>query len=155
MLGIISLLYNCNCKEDGCDAPGPDGEVFVFRLLDKSSKTNLIAAWGAKYDSDLVDLLKEDGGKAYLLEVRENGNISFIIPTDSYEALEQEMTRKFFLYLPDEEGNPGRDVDTLSFTYKFRRQNDCPGIWYESFSASYNDSLYHEGEFVVPMEFLK
>jgi hypothetical protein len=62
---------------------------------------------------------------------------------------------QYFLYLPDEEGNPGRDVDTLSFTYKFRRQNDCPGIWYESFSASYNDSLYHEGEFVVPMEFLK
>ena len=142
---VLSLL-SCHKKND-CDAPGPDGEVFIFRLLDKSSNTNLIAAWGAKYDSELVDLTKEDGSHPDFLEIRENGKISFVIPNASYEALEQEKTQTFFLLLPDGQGNPGRDIDTLSFTYKFTRRDDCPAIWYESFSASYNDSLYHDGEF--------
>ncbi len=156
-LGIVAVFQDCcftsECGE--CDLSGPAEAAIIFRLLDQKSKANLIAAWGAKYDSDLVDLLKEDGSKANLLEVGGDGNISFIIPDDSYEALEQEITKTFFLFLPDEQGNPGRDVDTLEFTYRFSRRDDCPAIWYETFSASYNDSLYHEGKFIKPIEFLK
>ena len=156
MLGIITLFSNCcfNSECDGCNAPGPAEGVFIFRLLDETTKTNLIAAWGAKYKSDLVDLLEDDGSKANQLEVGADGNISFVIPDDSNEALEQEKTKTLFLYLPDEQGNPGRDVDTLMFTYRFSHQG-CPSIWYKSFTAQYNDSLYHEGEFVALIEFLK
>jgi hypothetical protein len=156
ILSIITLFSNCcfNSECAGCNAPGPAEGVFIFRLLDETTKTNLIAAWGAKYDSELVDLLEEDGSKANQLEVRENGKISFVIPDDSNEALDQEKTKTFFLQLPDEQGNPGRDVDTLMFSYRFSHQ-DCPSIWYKSFKVSYNDSLYHEGEFVTIIEFLK
>lgn len=154
LLSVVFIFSKCN-SEDGCDAPKPDDEVFIFRLLDKSTKLNLIAAWGAKYDSDLVELQDENGNKPYLLEVGADGNISFVIPNDNTEALEQELTKKFFLFLPDEQGTPGRDVDTLEFKYRFAKRDDCPPIWYDSFSASYNDSLYHEGKFVALIEFLK
>lgn len=153
VLSVLCLSLGCTDKE--CNASAPDNEAFVFRLLNKVSRTNLIALWGARYDSELVDLLEDDGSRAKWLYVGADGNISFVIAEDSFEALEREITKTYFLHLPDIFGTPSRDIDTLQFIYKFVNQDDCPPIWYDRFQVFFNDSLYHDGEYVTLIEFLK
>ena len=154
--GVQIIISNsCNSVE-GCDLPVPGGEFFLFKLLDKKTNSNLIGAWGTKYASDKVNLLKEDGTEANNLEIGADGNISFIIPDTNDEALNTEITRTFLLHLPDVNGNLSQDIDTLIFKYTFfKDEMNCPNIWYNSFLVIYNDSIYHNGEYLSYVEFRK
>ena len=156
LLGFLILIsISCDSESD-CNSPLPNGEVFVFKLVDKKTNSNLIAAWGAKYESSKVDLLIEDGIEASNLEIGADGNISFIIPERNDEALINEVSKKFYIHLPDAQGSLSQDIDTLVFKYKFyEKEKNCPKIWYATFSASFNDSLYHSGEYLSYIEFKK
>ena len=160
LFSIVLVMFSTSCglwdSEHGeCLDEGPIGSVLVFKLLDKNSKDNLIAAWGTRYDSDKVNLYKENGDLANELYIWESGKIVFLIPDNNVDALEKEEISVFYLHLPDEQGNLSRDIDTLSFTYEFENREGCPEIWYQSFKVKFNDSLYHQGDYETNFEFLK
>lgn len=158
LTGLLAFTTSCrlfNSEHGDCLDNGPKEKSSVFRLLDKDTKSTLIGAWGTKYDSELVTLLKENGDTANQLRVGGGGKISFFIPDNNNDALGQEVTSMFFLHLPDSQGNPSRDIDTISVTYELENKSGCPDIWYKSFIVKYNDSLYHHGDFTTNFEFLK
>lgn len=117
MLGIFFLLLHFSCKDEICRAPVQDSP-FGFKLVDQFG-TNQIAAWGARYNSDSTFLTKENGETPIALDIS-GGTISFFIPESYNEALDTEVTRIFLLYLPDYQGHPKADVDTLTFKYRFK-----------------------------------
>ncbi len=154
---LLNITYHFfSCDTEKCSEYGPSDTPFVLELLDKNNGKYLMGDWGSKYDYEIVELLDEEGNLPKNLEVGPGCNIVFTIAESDTEALEQDITKKFYLYLPDEMGIPKRDVDTLVFKYRFKKKENCPeDTWFKSFSASYNDSLYHEGEYVEIIQFLK
>lgn len=150
VLGIASLLLHFSCKDEICRAPVQDSP-FGFKLVDRFG-TNQIAEWGARYNSDSTFLTKENGEIPTALDIS-GGTISFFIPDSYIEALDTEVTRIFLLYLPDYQGNPKADVDTLKFKYRFKLAGDV--ICYDYLQVMYNDSLYHSGNYEYLMNFTK
>lgn len=145
---MLSLLPQLYCEEkNSCKSPVIDS-YFYFRLVDKYGM-NQIAAWGTRYLSDSTYFTKLDGSMPRQLEILGDGNISFVIPEDDYEALDTQATQVFLLYLPDVQGHPRDDVDTFTFKYKFQ------GACFEEFIVYYNDSLYHQGEYEKFLLFTK
>ena len=92
-------------------------------------------------------------GSPSLLEIRENGRISFPIEDSSSPPLEQLIEKIFYLKLPDLQGVPERDIDTLRFEYELH-SSDC-NIQYDFLKAFYNDSLQYSGEYSQYIEFIK
>lgn len=146
---VLVCNYQCANKETlPCSGDLVVDSNFTFKLADQSG-TNLIAAWGARYLSDSVYVTKSDGSLPRLLEIREDGSISLLVPEDSQEAQDSSVTRSFLVYLPDFHGHPKADVDTIIFKYRF--DASC----YEDFQVFYNDSLYHQGNFTSFISFVK
>lgn len=149
------IAFNCSGCDKECREVLPYERGFSFRLLDKGSGENLIALWGAKYNSEEVTLKQENGNHASFLSVGGNGKIGFLILDYPLEPIGENHVKIYFLELPDPSGTPGReDIDTIKFEYAFK-ENDCPAIWYDYFEIYYNDSLYHEGDFIQYIEFYK
>ncbi len=144
VLTFLSILIqnSCNKKED-CRYPTQDAG-FSFRLVDQFG-INLIAQWGSVYRSDSTFLTKADGTHPNQLNIGADGNISLFIPDSYNEALDTAVTRRFFLYLPDFQGHPGADTDTLTFQYRFSKTNDH--ICFENLQIVFNDSLYQDGPY--------
>ena len=157
VLSIFLLSFiqvSCNKKEP-CTFPVHDS-YFTFNLIDRYGN-NLIAKWGARYLSDSILLTKSNGEYANQLEIREGGHISFFIPESSTEALDSTIARQFFLYLPDNNGRPKADSDTITFEYQFNKANyqEAQVPCYSSFRILYNDSLYHDGDYIDIFSFIK
>jgi len=150
---IFSTLPLISCGEgENCSETLPDDTGFSFRLVGNNQE-NLIGSWGATYNSDKVFFTQEDGTLVNLT-IPENGHISFIIPDYPSKLTNEEQTKIFYLKLPDLQGNPNRDIDTLKFEYLFNAY-DCPSIWYDYFKVYYNDSLYHNAGYIDYFDFLK
>lgn len=152
LLMVVVILFSTpfsSCKEEKeCEGIPVFDSYFSFRLVDKYG-INLIASWGARYLSDSVYVRKEDGTFPNQLEIRGNGRIGFSIPNDDSEAQDTIVIREFLLYLPDLQGHPMNDVDTLKFQYRFNQA--C----YENFRVWFNDSLYHDGQYIDYLNFTK
>ena len=151
VLGISFLLLHFSCKDEICRAPVQDSG-FGFMLVDQFG-TNQIAAWGARYNSDSTFLTTVNGETPSDLYISGGGTISFFIPDSYTEALDTEVIRIFFLYLPDYQGHPKVDVDTLTFKYRFKLAGEV--ICYDYLQVMYNDSLYHNGNYESLMNFTK
>lgn len=145
--GLFLIHVSCE-KKDRCIGSIVPDSYFSFKLTDKFG-VNLIAAWGARYLSDSVYLTKFDGTLPNRLDIGAGGRIGFVIPDDDSEARDSSVTKYFLLSLPDFLGNPGNDIDTLKFRYRFY------GSCYDSFQVWYNDSLYHNGNYTDFISFLK
>lgn len=150
-LGFCCLWFLFSCDKKICNARVQD-ESFTFRLVDKYG-VNQIAKWGSRYLSDSVYVTKIDGTLPNQLEIGPGGNISFFIPDDYREALDSQVIRQFLMYLPDIQGHPKDDIDTITFKYRFNITGDV--ICYESLQVMYNDSLYHDGQYEYFMIFTK
>lgn len=141
-VGLSFFLLHFSCgKKESCNFLVQD-ESFTFRLVDQYG-VNQIAKWGARYLSDSVYVTKIDGSLPNQLEIGPDGNIGFFIPDSFNEARDSQVMRQFLLYLPDTQGNPKHDIDTLSFKYKFKITGDV--ICYEKLQVAFNDSTYYEG----------
>ena len=151
---LIILLLSATCAlefscHDKLNCRGAVGDAFFrFQLVDKYGN-NLIAKWGAKYLSDSVFMVRSDGLLPHDLNIETDGYISLVIRDDDHEADDSIVTRQYYLYLPDNQGHPKADVDTLTFMYQSERA--C----YESFKVMFNDSLYYDGEFTYFIRFTK
>jgi hypothetical protein len=140
-LGLSCFLINFSCeKKETCNSPVQDSH-FTFKLFDQYG-VNQIAKWGARYLSDSVYVTKFDGTLPNQLSVESNGRIGFFIPDDYREALDSQVIRQFLLYLPDIQGNPKGDLDTITFKYRFQKTDDV--ICYERMQVTFNDSIYHD-----------
>lgn len=150
LVGTVFLAVQHSCQEKKeCSSGSPIYDsYFTFRLVDQYG-INQIAAWGSRYLSDSVFLTKIDGTPPNQLEILGDGNITFFIPDSFDEAKDTFITRQFFLYLPDAQGHPNDDIDTLRFKYRFNTA--C----YENFQVFYNDSLYHDGQYIGFVSFVK
>jgi len=150
--GLSFFLLHCSCgKKESCNALVQD-ESFTFRLVDKYG-VNQIAKWGSRYLSDSVYVTKIDGSLPNQLEIGPDGNIGFFIPDSFNEARDSQIMRQFLLYLPDTQGNPKYDIDTITFKYKFQITDDV--ICYEKFQVVFNDSIHHEGQYTDFIIFTK
>lgn len=151
---FIIVFLNLNCSLE-CDISIYD-ESFIFSLKDKATGKNLIgdkAFEKTKYDFRNVELINGDGSKIEQNRHKINvNNIALIIPDYPVKVSGQKVKSEYLLLLPDELGNPDRHRDLIRFEYKLK-DNDCPKIWYEYFRVYYNDSLYHDGEFVSNIDF--
>lgn len=143
---LVALL-SCH-KKPSCDGPAIYDSFFRFRLVDKYDN-NLIAAWGAKYLSDSVFMIRSDGKIPNSLYISKDGSISLTLQDDDNEARDSFVTRQFYLYLPDNQGNPKADIDTIKFRYHFYLS--C----YDNLQIIYNDSLYHDGSYLDFIKFTK
>lgn len=148
LLGCAASLFQFSCgKKEACQFPVRDA-AFNFRFVDKYG-VNQIAVWGAPYQSDSTYFTKLDGTLPRQLEMLADGNISFVIQEDDYEAADTQATRIFLLYLPDFQAHPRADIDTITFKYKFE------GACFDQLAVYYNDSLYHDGRYTDFMLFVK
>lgn len=139
-LGFSCFFIHFSCeKKETCRFPVYDAS-FTFRLVDQYGM-NQIAKWGSRYLSDSVYITKIDGTPPNQLEIGPDGNISFFIPNDNHEARDSQVTKQFLLYLPDIQGHPKDDTDTITFKYRFNLS--C----YDQFMVYFNDSLYYNGEY--------
>ena len=150
LLGVACFATHSSCRKEGeCPSGLPIYDsYFTFKLVDQYG-INQIAAWGSRYLSDSVYLTKVDGTLPNQLEILGDGNITFFIPDAFGEAKDTFITRHFFLYLPDSQGHPKDDIDTLKFKYRFIT------VCYENFQISFNDSLCHDGRYTDFMSFIK
>lgn len=147
---FILVFLNLNCSPE-CDISIYD-ESFFFSLKDKATGKYLIGD-KAKYDYRNVELINGDGSKIEQNRHSVNvNNIELIVPDFPSKVTGQEIKSEYILLLPDALGNPGRIKDFIRFEYKLK-ENDCPKIWYEYFKVFYNDSLYHDGDFIYNLDF--
>jgi hypothetical protein len=151
-LGLSCFLSHFSCgKKESCNSLVQDS-YFSFKLFDQYG-VNQIAKWGTRYLSDSVYVAKSDGALPNWLDIDSGGSIGFYIPDDDYEALDSQVIRQFLLYLPDIQGNPKDDVDTLTFMYRFQKIEDF--ICYERFQVMFNDSIYHDDQYTDFIIFTK
>jgi len=144
------LHFSCN-KKEVCRFLVQDA-TFTFRLVDKFG-VNQIAKWGSRYLSDSVYVTKIDGTLPNQLGILPGGNIGFFIPDDYVEALDSQVMRQFLLYLPDIQGHPKADTDTITFKYRFKKTENV--ICYERLQVIFNDSMYHDGQYTDFIIFTK
>ena len=103
--------------------------------------------------TDSTFVTKENGEISNQFQNSGGGDISFFIPESYTEALDSEMTRTFLLYLPDHQGHPKADIDTITFKYRFKLIEEV--ICYDYQQIIYNDSLYHSGKYQSLITFTK
>jgi hypothetical protein len=151
-LGLSCFLFHLSCKKkESCNFLVQDSH-FTFKLFDQYG-VNQIAKWGARYLSDSVYVTKFDGSLPNSLDIDSGGSIGFFIPDDYAEALDSQIIRHFLLYLPDSQGNPKNDIDTITFKYRFQKTDDI--ICYEKLQIIFNDSVYHDGQYTNFIIFTK
>lgn len=151
-LGLSSFLLHYSCvKKEACRFLVQDA-TFTFRLVDQY-RVNQIAKWGSRYLSDSVYVTKLDGTIPNQLEIRADGSVGFFIPDDYVEALDSQVMQHFLLYLPNIQGHPKDDTDTITFKYRFKKTEDM--ICYEKLQVIFNDSLYHDGQYTDFIIFTK
>lgn len=151
-LGLSCFLLHFSCeKKEACRFLVQDA-AFTFRLVDQYG-VNQIAKWGSRYLSDSVYVTKIDGTLPNQLEIRSGGSISFFIPDDYQEALDSQVVRQFLLYLPDVQGHPREDTDTITFKYRFKITEDV--ICYERLQVAFNDSIYYDDQYTDFIIFTK
>lgn len=151
-LGLACLLLHFSCKKkESCNFLVQDA-TFTFRLVDQFG-VNQIAEWGSRYLSDSVYVTKFDGTLPNQLGILSDGHIGFFIPDDYVEALDSQVMQQFLLYLPDIQGHPKNDIDTITFKYRFQKTQDV--ICYERLQVAFNDSTYHEGQYTDFIVFTK
>jgi hypothetical protein len=151
-LGIscILLLYSCDEKEI-CNFPAQDAG-FSFRLVDQFGG-KLIAKWGSRYLSDSVFVTKLDGTSPNQLYIGGGGDISFYIPDYDNLTLDTQILQQFLLYLPNPQGHPKDDIDTITFKYRFKVKEEV--ICHEQLHIMFNDSTYYDGVYIDFITFTK
>jgi len=151
-MGLSCLLFHFSCeKKESCNFLVQDA-TFTFRLVDQFG-VNQIAQWGSRYLSDSVYVTKIDGTLPNQLEIGSGGRIGFFIPDTYREALDSQVVRQFLLYLPDIQGHPKDDIDTITFKYQFQKTEDV--VCYEKLLVMFNDSIYHDGHYIDFITFTK
>lgn len=125
---------------------------FAFKLHSKNG-VNQIAKWGARYLSDSTHFTRMDGSLPNHAEIWEDGNIAFYLPDSDREAIDTPFTHTFLLHLPDYDGTPYSDTDTIAFTYKASLVKDV--LCCEWLRIHYNGKQYYEGPFESAMVFEK
>ncbi len=156
VLGCLFMATDCKKKDDfpPCELP-PDAfnTPFTFQLVSTNGQT-LIGESGALYESTDVKVTDSEGSIPPSVEIGSAGIIGLIIPSNGDET-DEIIKKDFFLILPPTGINPNEDVDTISTTYKLLL-TECNVFWYQSFEVTYNDSLYHSGEFPAnKLKFIK
>jgi len=146
-MSCLFLATDCKNGDDfpPCELP-PDvfNTGFTFKLVSTNGQT-LIGVSGTLYESEDVKITDSDGNSLANVEVRGDGTIGLIVPSNSDET-GKTIEKDFYLVLPPTGVNPEEDIDTISTTYQLTL-TECNFIWYDFFEASYNDSLYHSGDF--------
>lgn len=154
-------LYSC---EKECGDPSQFPSSFVFALHNSNGK-DLIYALGVNPE-EKISLLDENGNLVDIDIYRGKSSIDQILfgevffkYIDRLEIPNGEITKTFYLRLPDDLGNPNSDIDTLKFVYELvSKSSRCNpnAIGFTSFNVSYNDSTYsNEKAYIQSALFIK
>lgn len=149
LLGAITMYVVACHKHIPCKSLVQDS-FFTFTLVDRNGISQM-DVWGATYLLDSTYVVKPDGSPANQLE-RLGNSITFFIPEKFTEAIDSQVTRTFFLYLPDIHGNPRADTDTITFRYRFQTGEE---VCFEHMEVIFNDSLYYNGNYTTSLTFTK
>ncbi|MFK7770833.1 MAG: hypothetical protein AB8F94_01795 [Saprospiraceae bacterium] len=157
IVAIFTLTLLCTCKKrTKCESLAIDDQDFSFRLIDTNTGESIIALWGTIYESEKVSLVKEDDTLPASLYKSDSGRFTFTIEDSNDYPLNEDIHKVFYLKLPDLQGIPDRDIDTITFNYQIQFDEDnCPKKDYKFFDVYYNDSLYHTGLYKDYIEFSK
>lgn len=128
-------------------------------MIDENGET-VIAAWGAKYDYEDLEFEQELKDDIRGLQIRANGKISFYLIEDIGASFDHLIGKSFininYLYLDAMNENRATDIDTImisSETISF--DEDCVPIGFGTTTIVYNDSIYHQGDYINSINFLK
>jgi hypothetical protein len=150
-LFLLGIWQACIVDRLPCNALVQDAE-FGFKIYSKNG-VNQIAKWGARYLSDSTYFTKMDGTLPKQFRILGDGSISFYFPSSQKEAIDTPATHTFLLHLPDYDGIPYKDTDTIAFTYKASRIKEY--ICCEWLRIHYNGKQFYEGPFEGFMVFEK
>ena len=136
------------------DFEQPCDNSILFRMIDENSN-ELIGEYGRMYELENISICQQDFQSAIKAKVDGGGKISFVLTEDtSDEPLNNVISKTFLLNFQNPKDTSEIDTDTILFEYVLTQQ-ECPPIWFEDFKVSYNDSLYHDGEFDNTFRFIK
>jgi hypothetical protein len=148
LIGAVHL--SCKKEDDCIRILHKNG--FSFNLINRFGN-ELIGAWGRPYLSDSTFLTNSDGSLPSNLAIQDHGSIGFAIHTNSKLVTDSLYFQQYYLYLPDFDGKPYQDTDTISIAYIFERKGDY--LCYNSYKVTYNDSIYYDGNFSNVFRFIK
>ena len=154
LLGCLFLATDCNNGDDipNCEEPlDAFRDPLIFQLVSPNGQT-LIGESGTLYESKDVTVTNMNGQQPNKLQIGGSGIISFIVPADN-DQIDETLEKDFYLVLPPTGINPSEDIDTIQTTYKLVLEKECNVTWYEAIEISFNDSLYHSGDF--PLDKIK
>jgi len=153
---IINSCGKFKCEEE----VGPDQEAFTFRLVDENTRETVIAAWGTKYDNEDVEFKQDSNNSIKGLQIEGDGIISFFpvedIGSDIEEFIGKSFTNIYYLFLDAKNEERETDVDTIVISFDFVSvEEKCVPIDFGTTTITYNDSIYHQGDFIHIIDFVK
>ena len=160
LLLLISIIVFNHCNKNKCHlVVGPDQEAFEFSLVDENEET-VIAAWGTKYDYEDLEFEQELKDEVRGLEIRANGKISFYLIEDISGSFDYLIGKSFkniyYLYLDAKNKNRETDIDTIMISSEIISvDDDCVPIGFGATTIIYNDSIYHQGNYIESIDFIK
>jgi len=162
ILLILTILLFNYCNKNKChQVVGPDGRIFSFRVIDPKTNETAIAAWGAKYDSDDIFFEQKSKDTVRGLQILGTGDFSFYLiddigPNNRDEIVNKEFTNTYFLHLNARNENLETDIDTIMISSEIISvDDDCVPIGCGATTIVYNDSIYHQGDYIDSIDFLK
>ncbi len=162
VLLILTILLFNHCNKHKChEVEGPDGRIFSFRVIDPQTNETAIASWGAKYDSDDIFFEQKSKDTVRGLQILESGDFSFYLiddigPHNRDDIVNKEFTNTYFLHLNAKNQNLETDIDTIVISSAIVPvENECSPIDFGFTKIVYNDSIYHQGDIIKHIDFIK
>jgi hypothetical protein len=141
---LFILLFSCTeflkCGEDH-DLQYDNG--FVFNMLDKTTKKNLLYIRETNYSYDSVKILDSVFTKVYPVEERWTMldglcEIYFIDKYKDRDKINKRLKRSYYFYFNH------IDIDTIDIEFEMKK-NKCDWAEIKYFKVTYNDSTYFDG----------
>jgi len=163
LIPTLFLVNSCKKKENKCEGrPLELYEIgFSFRLIDENTGESVIAAWGTKYDHEDIEFKQVMKDTIEGLNIIGNGWIAFSIideigPHNEDEIVGKPFTNTYYLFLDAKNEERETDIDTIIISSEvIPVDRDCISIDFGHTTVVYNDSIYHQGEYLEHIDFIK
>lgn len=151
-----------SCTKNQCEEPvGPDNRTFSFRLIDPNTNETAISAWGAKFDYEDLEFKQESKDTIRGLQILGSGDFSFYLiddirPNNLDDLIDKPFSNTYYLYLDAKNATRETDIDTIVINSEIITvDRKCEPIDFGTTTIMYNDSIYHQGDFISQIEFIK
>jgi len=162
ILLILTILLFNYCNKHQChEVEGPDGKSFSFRLVDKDTEETIIAAWGTPYDYEDIQFKQLMKDTIRGLSIKSNGRITFklideIRSNNRDDIIGKPFTNTYYLHLVPKNEDRETDIDTIVVSSEIvPTDRECASIDFGITTITYNDSIYHQGNYIENLDFLK